>query len=405
MANPPDYSRACFVMMPYGLKPVADRRVNFDRIYDAILDPAIRRVKTNGKSMIPLRADRRLDARSLIFSMKQDLLRARLVLAELSAENTNVGLELGMRYFAVPCGTVLVHLKGTPIPFDLAQQFVLPYANRPTAEVERSIGQIAASLRATLASCKPDNPGYQAAHRLADQMGDPMNPTPLGDRIVDAESALMAGDPEKAVRAYAEAVILEPQNTTLYQIYGLSLIRTGQTADAEKQFRTVLQLNPELTDARRILGDLRAGQMPRLIDRSPLGSPAINSLGIGNLNEAMRTTNETYVKVVPESRPEGLMSHVAVIGGPAVNRGQIFSAVTGLGLVKEYPAMYYPESNRTVWSFDVQVPHATSAGSAVGDLKNLKQSLSVLPGPKKIDFGGGSSGGGSFGGGGMGGMF
>jgi hypothetical protein len=83
--------------------------------------------------MVALRADRRLDSRPLVHSMVQDLLRSRLALAELSTSNPNVFYELGWRHANVPGGTSLVHLKGTPIPFDVAHQLVTEYVHTPRA--------------------------------------------------------------------------------------------------------------------------------------------------------------------------------------------------------------------------------------------------------------------------------
>ena len=39
-----DYSKICFVIMPFGEKPVGDKNVNFDEIYDKIFEPAINSV-------------------------------------------------------------------------------------------------------------------------------------------------------------------------------------------------------------------------------------------------------------------------------------------------------------------------------------------------------------------------
>jgi hypothetical protein len=36
-----DYSTICFVIMPFGEKPVGDRTVNFDKLYDDIFVSAI----------------------------------------------------------------------------------------------------------------------------------------------------------------------------------------------------------------------------------------------------------------------------------------------------------------------------------------------------------------------------
>jgi hypothetical protein len=54
-----DYSKICFVIMPFGEKPVGDRTVNFDKLYDDIFVPAISTVYLpEGGKLEPRRTDR-----------------------------------------------------------------------------------------------------------------------------------------------------------------------------------------------------------------------------------------------------------------------------------------------------------------------------------------------------------
>ena len=39
-----DYTKICFVVMPFGSKPVGKHKVNFDNIYENIFKPAINAV-------------------------------------------------------------------------------------------------------------------------------------------------------------------------------------------------------------------------------------------------------------------------------------------------------------------------------------------------------------------------
>jgi hypothetical protein len=412
MQNLQNYDRTCFVMMPYGTRTLAGRSIDFDSIYDDILVPAIRRVKVDGKSMKPLRSDRRLDSRPLVHTMVQDLLGSRMGLAELSTENMNVGYELGTRHSAVPFGTVLVHLEGTPIPFDLAQQLVVPYSEAPPAVAYASIGKIAATLRATLRSNQPDNPVYLQARTLAQRMGEPSDPTPLGRNLVDAESAAIAGRPLEAAQVFAQATELEPKNSTLHQLSGMMYIKAGEPKHAEEHFLAAIQINPLLTDARRIVSDLQNGRPPRLIEVDPLSSPALQELPSKSIRsaldaeimaEAVKHPDRITVRMVPEvPTASGLISHVNVIAGPEVKADQIRHAISSAaGIVHEYPSMYFPESNRTSWSYDVQGLRGGASGTG---LDNLRRSFSTVAVGRKIDFGSGSGGSGGFGGGNTGGI-
>src|SRR5262245_58499014 len=54
-----DYAKLCFVIMPFGTKPVGKHKVNFDRIYETIFEPAINEVDLpEGGRLIARRADR-----------------------------------------------------------------------------------------------------------------------------------------------------------------------------------------------------------------------------------------------------------------------------------------------------------------------------------------------------------
>jgi hypothetical protein len=53
-----DYRNICFVIMPFGKKPVGDHHVDFDKIYDEIFLPAIEAVTLPAPEEGPLLARR-----------------------------------------------------------------------------------------------------------------------------------------------------------------------------------------------------------------------------------------------------------------------------------------------------------------------------------------------------------
>ena len=56
-----DYTRICFVIMPFGKKKVGEQEVNFDFIYDEVFEPAIKATplpEGDGLRLIPKRTDR-----------------------------------------------------------------------------------------------------------------------------------------------------------------------------------------------------------------------------------------------------------------------------------------------------------------------------------------------------------
>ena len=62
---PIDYTKTCFVIMPFGTKPVGKHKVNFDRIYEEIFGPAIGAVAlSEGGKLRPVRTDKEFYAGS-----------------------------------------------------------------------------------------------------------------------------------------------------------------------------------------------------------------------------------------------------------------------------------------------------------------------------------------------------
>lgn len=56
---PIDYTKTCFVIMPFGTNPVGKHKVNFDRIYENIFEPAIAAVRLpEGGRLRPARTDK-----------------------------------------------------------------------------------------------------------------------------------------------------------------------------------------------------------------------------------------------------------------------------------------------------------------------------------------------------------
>jgi len=87
-----DYSKICFVIMPFGKKPVGDQMVDFDPLYDDIFVPAIIAVALpEGGKLEPRRTDKDFFAGDIKLEMFQYLEYSRFALADISGINFNVG--------------------------------------------------------------------------------------------------------------------------------------------------------------------------------------------------------------------------------------------------------------------------------------------------------------------------
>lgn len=118
-----------FVAMPYGKRkaplnyeePEKVCEIDFDAVWEGILQPAV------SPDFETKRADE-LRLPGLIDRMYNEwLFDADIVLADLTFGNPNVYYELGIRQALSKKGTVLVACKGTRLPFDVRNQYVIHY--------------------------------------------------------------------------------------------------------------------------------------------------------------------------------------------------------------------------------------------------------------------------------------
>lgn len=112
----------CFMVMPFGKKPVPDRGdIDFDALWDRAFSPLL-----SDLGYDPIRADADLGA-SIISDMLIRLTASDVVVADLSLANANVYYEVGVRHAARTPGCVLVAAEWARPQFDLEQIRRLPY--------------------------------------------------------------------------------------------------------------------------------------------------------------------------------------------------------------------------------------------------------------------------------------
>jgi tetratricopeptide (TPR) repeat protein len=112
----------CFVVMPYGEKPVGSALgaatstiVNFDAVYYKLLVPALRRA-----GFAWFRSSEEATSADIRTGMFYELATSDFVLADVSIFNPNVFYELGVRHGLSDRGSILVHGGWTTHPLDIA---------------------------------------------------------------------------------------------------------------------------------------------------------------------------------------------------------------------------------------------------------------------------------------------
>jgi len=252
-----DYTRICFVIMPFGKKKVGEQEVNFDFIYDEVFEPAIKATplpEGDGLRLIPKRTDKDFFAGDISQEMFEYLEYSRFALADISGLNANVFYELGVRHHSHEAGTAVFRQAGTPVPFDINTIKAFAYAYQPAENVPKSRELITKILTESLRYNRLDSPVQKA---LLAQRGRAAN-TPAGRNVEDllrtAENAIRAQEWPKAIEIYREAVASDPGNYSLRLRLGLFLKDRGLWPDALEQFAAAVQAETKYSDAWREQG-------------------------------------------------------------------------------------------------------------------------------------------------------
>jgi hypothetical protein len=124
----------CFVLMPFG--------VEMDSIYTSGIKPAI-----EAQAMRCKRADEHFTSDEIMVQVLDDILRAEIVVADLSSHNPNVFYELGLAH-AIKDNVILLTQPTEGLPFDISGFRHFPYQNTMAgatllrSQLERAIAEI-----------------------------------------------------------------------------------------------------------------------------------------------------------------------------------------------------------------------------------------------------------------------
>jgi hypothetical protein len=157
-----------FIVRPFGNK----NGIDFDRVEAELIAPALERTAISGSTTGEI-----VYAGNIRSDMFESLLMADLVIADISVHNANVFYELGVRHALRARRTVLIRAKGKrgDSPFDLAtDRYVVYDAENPSA----SSDDLAAVMKAVLASDRPDSPVFWSLPELVEQDRARLTPVP-----------------------------------------------------------------------------------------------------------------------------------------------------------------------------------------------------------------------------------
>jgi tetratricopeptide (TPR) repeat protein len=243
-----DYSKVCFVIMPFGKKPVGDQTVDFDRLYDDIFVPAISAVPLpEGGKLEPRRTDKDFFAGDIKLEMFQYLEYSRFALADISGLNFNVAYELGTRHRARESGTAIFRQIQFPPPFDISSIKAFPYEFEPADKAAEARALITRVLTESLVHNKFDSPV-----RLA--LGEQRASGKIDEMLVQAENEIRKLNWTGAMDIYRQAIKIEPNNPLARMKLGLLCRDRAIWDEALEQFTRATAVSPSYGEAWREKG-------------------------------------------------------------------------------------------------------------------------------------------------------
>lgn len=296
----PDYRRICFVIMPFGVKPVGNRKLpfvplwtrrtaNFDAIYERIYRPAISSVELpEGGQLVPHRADKDFFAGTIGEEMFRYLEYSRMVVADISADNANVFYELGVRHRAREAGTALFRQTDASIPFDINQVRAFPYEFQPEKHAKASRDLIAKVLHESLLQLRVDSPVQLALGRQRYEA----EREPLLEAVLRrAEDNLRQRD--KAAAAHNYRIALDRYGAGPLIRLRLALIYrdSARWDDALRELQIVTEEMPTYAEAHRERGIV---ENKRFEQRRKAGNPDLGESGVRSLQQALSLSPGDY---------------------------------------------------------------------------------------------------------------
>jgi tetratricopeptide (TPR) repeat protein len=259
--------------MPFGEKPVGDRTVNFDKLYDDIFLPGISPVSLpEGGKLEPRRTDKDFFAGDIKLEMFQYLEYSRFALADISGLNFNVAYELGTRHRAREYGTAIFRQTQFSPPFDISSIKAFPYEFEPADKAAEARELITRVLTESLIQNRLDSPV-----RLA--LGAQLASGKIDGLLAQAENEIRKQNWIGAMEIYRQAILIDPNNPLARMKLGI-LARDREIWDeALEQFTRATAVSPDYGAAWREKGIVEnkiAQNAKKAMDTDPApGEPSL----------------------------------------------------------------------------------------------------------------------------------
>ncbi len=234
-----------FIVRPFGTK----NGIDFDRVDRDLIGPALAAAGIAGGTTAEF-----VEAGNIRADMFEQLLKANVVVADISIHNANVFYELGIRHALRDRYTILISCAQEDVPFDLKTDRYLRY---DTANPGATLEQLTETLKRTVGGTKHDSPVFSLIPGLRPQDWEKyiVVPKDFAEEVTLATQARRVGD--------LELLAVEVQGFD-WELEGLRQIGKGLSSlkawsPARRIWEIVRTLNDDDADA--------AVQLPTIYQR------------------------------------------------------------------------------------------------------------------------------------------
>jgi len=262
-------SKLCFVIMGFGKKTDYEtgRTLDLNATYREIIKPA-----AVAAGLRCVRADEVSHSGLIDLPMYEMLLRADLVVADISTGNANALYELGVRHALRPYSTIIMKESKGKLYFDLNHVNTFSYDHLGedigASEARRAIAELKSLIEAVLNKPAPDSPVYTFIPRLIqpklseEQFEELIQQTEeneerFSDAVIAGETALRESRFSDAVRNFSNVVEMKPGDSYLAQQLALATYKSkepSEIASLVNALKITSKLEPDNSNDPETLG-------------------------------------------------------------------------------------------------------------------------------------------------------
>ena len=211
-----DSPKRCFVVMGFGIKTdfATGRKLDLNKSYRLLIKPVVEE-----KGLSCVRADEIPHSGSIDVRMYQELLKADVVIADISTANVNAFYELGIRHALRPRSTIVISEDKLTYPFDLNHVKITSYTHLGDAidyeEVERFRRKLGETIDAVLNEEQPDSPVYTYLRELMPPKLQEQTDKAVAqikdalDQASESKIAIATDEPENEAESETLAILAE----------------------------------------------------------------------------------------------------------------------------------------------------------------------------------------------------